>query len=48
MLKVVIALVLLAHGIRHSMGMLQVLKVATVNPSGTAIPGFSAASPVRR
>jgi len=32
MLKVVIALVLLAHGIGHSMGMLQVLKVATVNP----------------
>jgi len=33
MLKVIIALVLLAHGIGHSMGMLQVFKVATVNPA---------------
>jgi hypothetical protein len=33
MVKIVIALVLLAHGIGHSMGMLQVFKVATVNPS---------------
>ena len=33
MLKTVIAVVLLAHGIGHSMGMLQMLKVATVNPS---------------
>jgi hypothetical protein len=32
MLKVIIALVLLAHGIGHSMGLLQVFKVATVNP----------------
>jgi hypothetical protein len=31
-LKVIIALVLLAHGIGHSMGPLQVFKVATVNP----------------
>jgi len=31
-LKVVIALVLLSHGIGHSMGLLQVFKVATVNP----------------
>ncbi len=33
MLKVIIALVLLAHGIGHSMGLLQVFKVATVNPA---------------
>lgn len=32
MLKIVIAVVLLAHGIGHSMGLLQVFKVATVNP----------------
>jgi hypothetical protein len=32
MLKVVIALILLAHGIGHSMGLLQIFKVATVNP----------------
>lgn len=32
MLKIVIALVLLAHGIGHSMGLLQVFKVTTVNP----------------
>jgi len=31
-LKVVIALVLLSHGIGHSMGLLQVFKIATVNP----------------
>jgi len=33
MFKVVVALVLLGHGIGHSMGLLQVFKVATVNPS---------------
>jgi len=33
MLKVVIALVLLAHGIGHSMGLIQLYKVATVNPA---------------
>ena len=33
MLRLVIALVLLAHGIGHSMGLLQVFKVATVNPA---------------
>jgi len=33
MLKVVVALVLLGHGIGHSMGLLQLFKVATVNPS---------------
>lgn len=33
MLKVVIALILLAHGIGHSLGLLQVFKVATVNPA---------------
>jgi hypothetical protein len=33
MLKLVVALVLLAHGIGHSMGPLQVFKVATVNPA---------------
>jgi hypothetical protein len=32
MIKVAIGLVLLAHGIGHSMGLLQVFKVATVNP----------------
>jgi hypothetical protein len=32
MLNVVIALVLLAHGIGHSMGLLQIFKIATVNP----------------
>jgi hypothetical protein len=32
MLKLVIAVILLAHGIGHSMGLLQVFKVATVNP----------------
>ena len=32
MFRIVIALVLLAHGIGHSMGPLQVFKVATVNP----------------
>lgn len=32
MFKVVIALVLLAHGIGHSMGLLQIFKVASVNP----------------
>jgi hypothetical protein len=31
-LKLLIAVVLLAHGIGHSMGLLQVFKVATVNP----------------
>ncbi len=33
MLKVVIAVVLLAHGIGHSLGLLQVFRVATVNPA---------------
>ena len=32
MLKIVIGLVLLAHGIGHSMGLLQIFKVASVNP----------------
>lgn len=32
MFKFVIALVLLAHGIGHSMGLLQLFKVASVNP----------------
>ena len=32
MVKVLIALVLVAHGIGHSMGLLGVFKVATVNP----------------
>jgi hypothetical protein len=31
MLKIVIALVLLAHGIGHSMGLVQLFKVATVH-----------------
>lgn len=33
MFKVVVAAVLLAHGIGHSMGLLQIAKVATVNPA---------------
>jgi hypothetical protein len=33
MLKIAIALVLFAHGIGHSMGLLQMFKVATVNPA---------------
>ena len=32
MLKIVIALVLLAHGLGHSMGLLGMFKIATVNP----------------
>lgn len=32
MVRLLIALVLIGHGIGHSMGILQVLKVATVNP----------------
>lgn len=32
MFKIVIALVLLAHGIGHSLGLLQIFKVATVSP----------------
>jgi hypothetical protein len=32
MVRIVIALVLLAHGIGHSMGLLQMFKVAVVNP----------------
>lgn len=33
MLKIVIALVLLGHGIGHSMGLLQTFQVARVNPA---------------
>jgi hypothetical protein len=33
MFKLVIALVLLAHGVGHVLGLLQVFKVATVNPA---------------
>ena len=33
MTKIVIAFVLVAHGIGHSLGLLQVFKVATVNPA---------------
>lgn len=32
MLRILVGLVLLAHGFGHSMGLLQVFKVATVNP----------------
>ena len=32
MLKIIVALVLLSHGIGHSMGLLQVFKIATVSP----------------
>jgi hypothetical protein len=33
MLKVVVALILLAHGIGHTLGLLQIFKIATVNPA---------------
>ena len=33
MLKIVIALILFAHGVGHSIGLLQVFKVASVNPA---------------
>jgi hypothetical protein len=33
MFKIAVAVVLLAHGIGHSMGLLQVFKVASVNPN---------------
>jgi hypothetical protein len=33
MLKLIIALVLLAHGIGHSMGLLQIFNVAVTNPA---------------
>ena len=33
MLKIVVALILLGHGLGHSMGPLQAFKVATVNPA---------------
>ena len=33
MLKIVIALILFAHGVGHSLGLLQVFKVASVNPA---------------
>ena len=32
MLKIIVALVLFSHGIGHSMGLLQVFKIATVSP----------------
>lgn len=32
MVKIALAVLLLAHGIGHSMGLLQVFKIATVNP----------------
>ena len=35
MLRIVIGLVLLAHGIGHSIGLLGMFKVATVNPAWT-------------
>jgi hypothetical protein len=33
MLKIVIALILFAHGVGHSIGLLQVFKVTSVNPA---------------
>ena len=33
MVRIVIAVVLLAHGIGHSMGLLGVFKIATINPA---------------
>ena len=32
MLKIVLALILFAHGIGHSLGLLQLFRIATVNP----------------
>ena len=32
MFKIAVAVILLAHGIGHSMGLLQILKVATISP----------------
>jgi hypothetical protein len=32
MLKIMLALILLAHGIGHSLGLLQVFRITTVNP----------------
>jgi hypothetical protein len=51
MLKIIIALVLLAHGIGHSMGLLQVFKVAVVNPQWNGdswiLTGLVGASPAQ-
>ena len=33
MLKIVVALLLLGHGLGHSMGLLQTFRVATINPA---------------
>ena len=32
MVKIAVAVLLLAHGIGHSMGLLQIARIATVNP----------------
>ena len=49
MLKLLIAFVLLAHGVGHVLGLLQVFKVATVNPawSGNSwlLTGFLGTTP---
>lgn len=39
--KLVIALVLLGHGIGHSMGILQVLRLATVLSSAASLVGIA-------
>ncbi len=48
MVKLVVALVLLAHGIGHSMGILKVFNLATVNPAWQGdswiLSGFAGAS----
>jgi hypothetical protein len=48
MLKYVIALVLVAHGIGHSIGIMQSLRIATINPEWNGdswlITGFAGAS----
>ena len=33
MFKIVLALILVAHGIGHSMGLLQLFRIATINPA---------------
>jgi hypothetical protein len=51
MLKIVIAVMLLGHGIGHSMGLTQILKVATINPDWKGdswlLTGFAGAAVVQ-
>ena len=53
MLKIIIGLILVGHGVGHSMGLLRVLNVATVNPAWrgdswvlTGVAGSSATSAI--